>query len=175
VDWKKKGLWTHQKSAVRSQTCGNCWAAATSSLMEAHSEIKGYNRSFSMQELTLCTPNPFSCGGGGGCSGATSEVAMQYALMNGLGERPAVERAGSEGGGSEEDGLKALMAAQLLQISADEDSTDDDVARRPRQIVGNGRGKKGKKEVGLEGSDKDMEAQIKKTEFSWHVSWQTHI
>ena len=32
-----------------------------------------------LQELVDCVPNPKSCGGTGGCSGATVELAMSYA------------------------------------------------------------------------------------------------
>ncbi len=39
-----------------------------------------------MQELVSCMSNPNSCGGTGGCSGATAELAFDYLQANGLAE-----------------------------------------------------------------------------------------
>ena len=36
------------------------------------------------EEMTSCTPNPDGCGGDGGCSGATAELAFAYAVEAGL-------------------------------------------------------------------------------------------
>jgi len=81
-------LWTAQKKQIHSQTCGNCWAAATASLLEAHAEIHmKEQRHFSFQELTQCTENPFNCGGSGGCAGATSELALHQVMVNGIGKQ----------------------------------------------------------------------------------------
>eukprot|EP00929_Paragymnodinium_shiwhaense_P000509 TRINITY_DN100751_c0_g1_i1.p1 TRINITY_DN100751_c0_g1~~TRINITY_DN100751_c0_g1_i1.p1 ORF type:complete len:492 (-),score=130.80 TRINITY_DN100751_c0_g1_i1:71-1546(-) len=79
--------WTDLKSSsrVRSQRCGNCWAAATAALLEAHHELHmGEFKEVSEDLLTECTPNPFHCGGAGGCEGATPEHALEYAMKNGL-------------------------------------------------------------------------------------------
>lgn len=81
--------WTKLRSLleVRDQgSCGSCWAVTSATVLEAHSEI--YNsrspRSFSVQEFVSCTPNPHKCGGGGGCQGATVELAYNYAMKHGL-------------------------------------------------------------------------------------------
>lgn len=79
-------LWATSKGRVRNQNCANCWAAATVQMLEAHAELHtGINRTFSMGELTQCTPDPFKCGGEGGCSGSTPELALAHVVLNGLG------------------------------------------------------------------------------------------
>eukprot|EP00442_Polarella_glacialis_P027231 CAMPEP_0115112902 /NCGR_PEP_ID=MMETSP0227-20121206/40976_1 /TAXON_ID=89957 /ORGANISM="Polarella glacialis, Strain CCMP 1383" /LENGTH=413 /DNA_ID=CAMNT_0002512677 /DNA_START=131 /DNA_END=1372 /DNA_ORIENTATION=- len=61
--------------------CGSCWALAAATILDAHAEIhKSAQRSFSVQELVSCVPNPRNCGGSGGCQGATVELALNYAL-----------------------------------------------------------------------------------------------
>jgi len=80
-------LWTTQTEKVRNQNCANCWAAATATLVEAHAQIHfGVNRTVSMKGLTTCTKNTFHCGGEGGCSGATPELALQNIILNGISE-----------------------------------------------------------------------------------------
>lgn len=70
---------------VRKQDCGSCWAHATVLAMETNHEIKrGSFRKFSYNELLKCAPNPNHCGGSGGCSGSTVEVAMLYVAQQGL-------------------------------------------------------------------------------------------
>jgi len=71
---------------VRDQgACGSCWAMATAATLEAHYEIAhGEHRSFSAQELVDCVSNPLSCGGKGGCDGATVELGMDWAVYNSL-------------------------------------------------------------------------------------------
>mmetsp|Transcript_133279 Transcript_133279/g.235888 ORF Transcript_133279/g.235888 Transcript_133279/m.235888 type:complete len:451 (-) Transcript_133279:59-1411(-) len=64
--------------------CGSCWAAATMTMMNAADEISGKKRKFSVQDLVNCVPNPHSCGGTGGCQGATVELAMNYIASKGL-------------------------------------------------------------------------------------------
>jgi cathepsin L len=32
-----------------------------------------------MEQIAMCSPNPQSCGGTGGCEGATAEIAYEYA------------------------------------------------------------------------------------------------
>lgn len=65
-------------------SCGSCWAVATIVALQAGAEIQGHTRTFSAQELVSCVPNPKHCGGSGGCSGATVELAMQYVMDHGL-------------------------------------------------------------------------------------------
>jgi len=79
--------WTSyaNQAFIRDQgQCGSCWAVAASTVLGAHSELWGTNRSFSTQEIVDCVPNPHKCGGTGGCDGATVELAMQYTMMKGM-------------------------------------------------------------------------------------------
>lgn len=82
VNWTH--LWAAQPSQVRFQGCGNCWAAASTSLIECHYEIyRGEKQRLNYWEVTDCTANPYACGGAGGCQGATSELAIHQFMMNG--------------------------------------------------------------------------------------------
>jgi len=79
--------WTQLGSlsqAKHQRHCGSCWAVAAATVLEAHSEIHAAPRSFSIQELVNCVPNPFHCGGSGGCHGATAELAFNYVIRHGL-------------------------------------------------------------------------------------------
>jgi len=72
---------------VRDQgACGSCWAIASSLVLESHTEIyrPSTKRSFSAQDFLACVPNPHHCGGGGGCDGATVELAFDWAMHQGL-------------------------------------------------------------------------------------------
>jgi cathepsin L len=64
--------------------CGSCWAVASSLVLQAGAEINGLHRTFSVQELVSCVENKQHCGGTGGCSGATVELAMQYVADHGI-------------------------------------------------------------------------------------------
>jgi cathepsin L len=73
--------WAHLKAMhdVHDQgECGSCWAFATATVLRAHSELYQRDRTFSVQQLVSCTPNPRACGGEGGCNGATAELAFDY-------------------------------------------------------------------------------------------------
>lgn len=72
--------------AVASQGfCGSCWAMATTNVLNAHREIYlNITERLSPQELVNCVANPKNCGGSGGCSGATTELAMAYVQQYGL-------------------------------------------------------------------------------------------
>lgn len=64
--------------------CGSCWAIAVSTVLQARVEIhQQKKRTFAVQEMTDCIPNPEECGGKGGCRGATMEMAMEYVFHNG--------------------------------------------------------------------------------------------
>jgi cathepsin L len=106
VDWRKKGKYfciasfllfsfflTHffflnhhlplpagVVTAVKDQGhCGSCWAFASTATMESHVAIAtGLLFDLSPQQVAMCSPNPESCGGTGGCEGATAEVAFDY-------------------------------------------------------------------------------------------------
>jgi len=81
--------WTRLESlgsVVDQGGCGSCWAVTSITVLRTHAEIYGpiKNRTFSAQELLECVPNPHSCGGDGGCTGATVELAFNWALNHGL-------------------------------------------------------------------------------------------
>lgn len=86
-------------SLVRDQgSCGSCWAEASVSVLESHMEknpqvlaaltdaVKSQQPipTLSSQTLVSCTPNPRNCGGHGGCSGATAELAFDLVMQRGL-------------------------------------------------------------------------------------------
>jgi cathepsin L len=81
--WKKHGL--HAMRHVETQGgCGSCWAFSASTLLRAHTELyRGGDRKFSQQQILSCTRNPQHCGGNGGCSGATVELALDYVHRRG--------------------------------------------------------------------------------------------
>lgn len=108
VNWKNLSV----SSNVRSQgMCGSCWAFTVIAVMEAHYEIHtakgGAVRKFSPQQVVSCSPNPHSCGGSGGCDGATVELGMDWILKNGLAsedEVPYLANTGTCKRGSHQDG-----------------------------------------------------------------------
>ncbi|CAJ1433323.1 unnamed protein product, partial [Effrenium voratum] len=68
-------------------SCGSCWAVTAATVLDTHREIyhkEEASSDLSAQQLVDCVPNPRNCGGSGGCSGATVELAMAYTLKNGL-------------------------------------------------------------------------------------------
>jgi len=82
-------LWTSQRSQIRTQRCGNCWAASTASMIEAHVEIHlGIKMRFDADEITECTDNRWGCGGTGGCGGSIPELALLHLQMNWLKRLP---------------------------------------------------------------------------------------
>ena len=66
--------------------CGSCWAVAATGALEMHAEIvsKTNATKLSFSQLLDCTPNPAHCGGDGGCSGATAELAFEFAQKHGI-------------------------------------------------------------------------------------------
>lgn len=76
VDWRNAGI----VSAVKDQGhCGSCWAFASTAVIESHvAKATSYLFDFSPQQIAMCAPNPDSCGGTGGCYGATAELAFDY-------------------------------------------------------------------------------------------------
>lgn len=82
--WANLKVWNAQP--VKDQgNCGSCWAIAAATLLQAHSEIYSKKpRTFSVQELVSCVPNPNECGGTGGCKGATVGLALDWVLHSGL-------------------------------------------------------------------------------------------
>jgi len=86
-------------SAVRNQgACGSCWAIASATTLQAHTEVHTPEaRTFSPQQLVSCVPNPQQCGGNGGCTGATVELAMEWVMQHGLATEYQVPYHGEEG------------------------------------------------------------------------------
>merc|ERR1719318_2400791 len=78
VSWAN--LKAYQGPVVNQGGCGSCWAVASSNVLRAYSELYSDLRHFSIQQLVSCTPNPYSCGGEGGCDGATVELAFDYVM-----------------------------------------------------------------------------------------------
>lgn len=62
--------------------CGSCWAFASVTTLNAHSELFADGRTFSPQQIVSCAPNPRKCGGDGGCEGSTVELAFDYLLRS---------------------------------------------------------------------------------------------
>eukprot|EP00928_Gymnodinium_smaydae_P046639 TRINITY_DN31083_c0_g1_i1.p1 TRINITY_DN31083_c0_g1~~TRINITY_DN31083_c0_g1_i1.p1 ORF type:complete len:449 (+),score=109.19 TRINITY_DN31083_c0_g1_i1:75-1421(+) len=84
IDWR-----TVQPSVVtpvkNQGACGSCWAFASTAVMESVIAIQtGRLYELSPQQVTSCTPNPEQCGGSGGCSGATAQLAFDYVSKVGL-------------------------------------------------------------------------------------------
>merc|ERR1719223_847509 len=76
LDWSDK---LSALSKVQDQGgCGSCWAFAAGTVLRAQSEIHADLRDFSYQEIVSCVQNPKHCGGQGGCSGATVELAFDF-------------------------------------------------------------------------------------------------
>mmetsp|Transcript_60200 Transcript_60200/g.152648 ORF Transcript_60200/g.152648 Transcript_60200/m.152648 type:complete len:448 (-) Transcript_60200:72-1415(-) len=79
--WKSKLQAT--KKARDQRSCGSCWAFASSTVLRAHSELFQSDRMCSVEQIVSCTANPQHCGGDGGCTGATAELAMDYVARKG--------------------------------------------------------------------------------------------
>jgi cathepsin L len=82
VDWRQAGITT----AIKSQgLCGSCWAFATTAVLESHVALNSsYLYELSVQQLVSCVDNPHHCGGNGGCTGSTSELAFDYVQQHGM-------------------------------------------------------------------------------------------
>jgi cathepsin L len=82
VDWRLKGVTTPVKS---QGMCGSCWAFASTAVLESHIAIQtGILYDLSPQQLVSCAPNPYHCGGNGGCNGATAELAFDLVQELGI-------------------------------------------------------------------------------------------
>jgi len=114
---------------VRDQrSCGSCWAVATSTVLQAHSEIHqgDKKRTFSEQDLITCVKNPHECGGQGGCQGATVELALKYVANHGLATEEERPYEGVDASCSTVDpsaGANSMLAMQ--QIQDGDESLDD--------------------------------------------------
>jgi cathepsin L len=83
VDWRLEESLT---TAVKNQgMCGSCWAFAATAALESHIAIQtGKLFDLSVQELVSCAPNPNWCGGRGGCTGSTAELAYEFVSQHGM-------------------------------------------------------------------------------------------
>jgi cathepsin L len=84
VDWRNI---PNTVTSVKDQGhCGSCWAFAATAVLESHVALNtGLLYDLSPQQIAMCAPNPNSCGGTGGCNGATAEIAFDYvAGMSGI-------------------------------------------------------------------------------------------
>jgi cathepsin L len=82
VDWREKGVVTPVKDQGR---CGSCWSFASAETIEStYALATGKLVELSQQRILDCTPNPQHCGGTGGCSGATAELAFDQVKKNGI-------------------------------------------------------------------------------------------
>lgn len=84
VSFTWKGLLNATREVQDQGGCGSCWAVSSATALRAHSELYQEDRTFSVQQILDCTPNPMLCGGRGGCGGATAELAMEYAARAGV-------------------------------------------------------------------------------------------
>lgn len=84
VDWRPR---LNSSAFVKDQgECGSCWAMASVGALEMHAELtmKRHPRQLAVQQLVDCVENPNQCGGQGGCSGATAELAFDYVHRHGI-------------------------------------------------------------------------------------------
>lgn len=59
--------------------CGSCWAFAAISAIQLQAALnEGFTQELSPDGMIKCTPNPRSCGGDGGCTGATAELGFEW-------------------------------------------------------------------------------------------------
>lgn len=82
VDWRTKNAVTQVKN---QGGCGSCWAfAATEGVESAYAIASGKLLDLSPQTYVNCVKNPSSCGGTGGCEGATMELAFNLTEQTGI-------------------------------------------------------------------------------------------
>jgi len=106
-------------SSIQADTnqggCGSCWAIAATTVLNSAAEKAGLGRTFSEQDLVDCVPNPHHCGGTGGCSGATVELAMNFVVTSGVRDTSRAPYFG----------VDHACAASLLQTPSQEDFNFD--------------------------------------------------
>jgi len=117
--------WSHLKAlqdAPDQGGCGSCWAVASALVLDAHAEIyHSRQTSFSAQELVDCVANKKHCGGDGGCTGATVELAMEYAMSTGLHTEDKVPYTGFN---------EECKPASLIQDDADNNDVQEAGVRK---------------------------------------------
>merc|ERR1711906_5235 len=82
IDWSELGA----TSPVKNQGgCGSCWAFSATETVESHYQIAtGKSVVLAPQTYVNCVKNPQSCGGTGGCEGATMELAFNLTKDTGI-------------------------------------------------------------------------------------------
>mmetsp|Transcript_46825 Transcript_46825/g.124267 ORF Transcript_46825/g.124267 Transcript_46825/m.124267 type:complete len:344 (-) Transcript_46825:386-1417(-) len=80
-DWRHLPVLQQPKN---QGACGSCWAIAAATIVEAYAQKGNLANAGtpSVQQLASCVLNPDKCGGGGGCKGATMNLALDYALSH---------------------------------------------------------------------------------------------
>jgi len=82
IDWREKGAVTEVKN---QGGCGSCWAfSATETMESAYQVATGKLLVLAPQTYVNCVKNPNSCGGTGGCEGATMELAFNMTAQTGI-------------------------------------------------------------------------------------------
>merc|ERR1712151_731419 len=82
IDWREKNVVTPVKN---QGGCGSCWAfSATETVESAYAVASGKLLTLAPQTYVNCVKNPGSCGGTGGCEGATMELAFNLTANTGL-------------------------------------------------------------------------------------------
>eukprot|EP00932_Pfiesteria_piscicida_P018943 SRR837773.5784.p2 GENE.SRR837773.5784~~SRR837773.5784.p2 ORF type:complete len:316 (-),score=115.89 SRR837773.5784:192-1040(-) len=94
VDWRTKGAVTKVKN---QGGCGSCWAFAATETVESHYQIaSGKLLTLAPQTYVNCVQNPDSCGGTGGCEGATAELAFNLTVTKGIATEADLPYAGAD-------------------------------------------------------------------------------
>jgi len=82
IDWREKNVVTPVKN---QGGCGSCWAFSATEVVESHYAIAtGELLELAPQAFVNCVQNPHSCGGTGGCEGATMELAFNLTRDMGM-------------------------------------------------------------------------------------------
>lgn len=82
IDWRTQGKVTQVKD---QGGCGSCWAfSAIESVESRYAIASGSLQTLSPQAFVNCVQNPDSCGGTGGCEGATMELAFELSTSVGV-------------------------------------------------------------------------------------------
>merc|ERR1711988_488395 len=82
MDWREKNAVTEVKN---QGGCGSCWAfSATETMESAYQVATGKLLVLAPQTYVNCVKNPHSCGGTGGCEGATMELAFNLTADTGI-------------------------------------------------------------------------------------------
>jgi cathepsin L len=85
VDWRSKNGAAVTTPIKNQGKCGSCWAFAATAALESHIAIETSTLfDLSVQEFVSCTPNPNACGGHGGCTGSTAELAYAWVAEHGI-------------------------------------------------------------------------------------------